>query len=211
MNIDNTIKHARQKIESCDVSFFNCGYYVHNICDTQTQKQVFNLAEQITTSATTWAPDNIEQDSLMPEWSRTGDFSDPQADEILQVYSNIIKSHSSWFDDRSRIIEMSLQCGVHGASTFWHTDYYDTHRSDAFILAYPVFWEPAWGANLEIGLRDLSGSIINTVVFNLTPHKVLFVNNMNPFFVHRVQELLNHEQNFNRYMLLIGWKRNAVK
>lgn len=211
MNIDNTVKHVQQKIEPCDVSFFNCGYYVHNISDTQTRKRVESLANDIATSSTMWLPDKIEQDSLMPEWSRCGNFSDPQAEEMLDVYIDIIKSHSSWFDDRSRIIEMSLQCGVHGASTFWHTDYYDTHRSDAFILAYPVCWDPSWGANLEIGLRDLGGDIVNTTVFNLTPHKVLFINNMNPFFVHRVQMLLNAEQNFNRFMLLIGWKRNAVR
>lgn len=80
----------------------------------------------------------------------------------------------------------------------WHSDIND--GADITILAYFVDeqWDKEWGGQIKIGVEDELGNVKEVYEQYPTDSTFIVINNMNPYFQHRV---VQNKENKNRYTM----------
>ncbi len=205
--MNNTVEQTKRPFTKEEIMFFESGFFVYEIEDPILRERVSQLGKKMTDGIDSWVFDNVDTDVKMPHWSAFYDFNDPLCLEFINLYQPIIERHSFIYDSMSKVTELSMQSGIHHPALSWHSDYVDTHRADAFMLTYPGTG-PLNGGELLMGKRTIWNTVDETFRMAPDPYKIIFINNMNPFFVHKV-EPLKAEDNFKRLVCSIGWRRNS--
>lgn len=188
------------------INFFKNGFFIHKLTP-QEQESVSVLSKSLKATKDTWIFDLDESDVIMPRWCVFSQ-NHTQRDMALDVYLPIIKQYKWIYDNFSAVTEVCIHAGLHIPALQWHTDYADSHRSDFFILAYPND-VPIEGGELLIGERTLCGTYRELYRFKPSPTELIVINNMNPFFVHKVEPIKSNDP-FQRILCLIGWRKNSL-
>lgn len=188
------------------INFFKNGFFIHKLTLDE-QKRVATLSESLVASMDKWRYDIDETDVIMPPWC-VFSHEHAQRELVLNTYLPIIQQYKWMFDDFSDVTEVCVHAGLHIPAMQWHTDYADSHRSDIFILAYPNI-AAIDGGELLVGERTLYGTFEEFYRFTPTPTEIIVINNMSPFFVHKVEPMKSGFA-FDRILCLVGWRRNAL-
>lgn len=206
--MNNTVEQTKRPFTREEILFFENGFFTVEITDPVIKDQIDRIGAAMVNGLEQWDYDEIDSDIKMPRWSAHYEFDDQLCRDMVDLYLPIIKQYSFIYDEQSRVTELSMQAGIHTPALSWHSDYIDTHRADAFILTYPGTI-PLNGGELLVGKRTIWNAIDETIRIKPDPYTVVFINNMNPFFVHKVLPLTT-EDNFKRLVCSIGWRRNDV-
>lgn len=206
--MNNTVEQTKIPFSREEILFFESGFFTVEITDRVIKAQIDRVSALMVNDIDNWNYDDIDYDIKMPNWSSHYNFDDQLCHDMVELYLPIIKQYPFIYDDQSHITELSMQAGIHAPALNWHSDYIDTHRADAFILTYPGTVNLD-GGELLLGKRTVWNTIDEIIRIKPNPYTIVFINNMNPFFVHKVLPL-SAQDNFKRFVCSIGWRRNDV-
>ncbi len=107
-------------------------------------------------------------------------------------------------------LDVCVNRGVEQASYVAHTDYHDGDI-DFFALLYPTYWNSdLYGGHLVIEDRCQNSSS-GTQVIAPTITKIVILNNMNPYFKHKVTSIHPSDEIPNRVLCTVSWKRGNFR
>ncbi len=107
-------------------------------------------------------------------------------------------------------LDVCVNRGVEQASYTAHTDYHEGDI-DFFALLYPMYWNSdLYGGHLVIEnqYQNPSGGM---KVIAPTITKIVILNNMNPYFKHKVTGIHPPTEILNRALCTVSWKRGNFR